>query len=102
MDNFGGLLKKEIPRLRRYARALTRDVSRTDDLVHNTLERAIAEEHFWQWGSNLRAWLFAIMHHQNTDVRRRRTDWPCRCAYIRSHSVRAAPARRESVDAPRR
>ncbi len=71
MNNFGGLLEKEIPRLRRYARALTRDFSRADDLVQDTLERAIAKQHFWQWGSNLRAWLFTIMHHQNADLVRR-------------------------------
>jgi DNA-directed RNA polymerase specialized sigma24 family protein len=33
MNDFGRLLEREIPRLRRYARALTRDVSRADDLV---------------------------------------------------------------------
>jgi RNA polymerase sigma-70 factor, ECF subfamily len=71
MNDFGGLLEKEIPRLRRYARALTRDESRADDLVQETLVRAIAKQHFWRWGSNLRAWLFTIMHHQNADLVRR-------------------------------
>jgi RNA polymerase sigma-70 factor, ECF subfamily len=71
VNDFGGLLEKKIPRLRRYARALTRDVSRADDLVQETLACAIAKQHFWRWGSNLRAWLFTIMHHQNTDLVRR-------------------------------
>jgi RNA polymerase sigma-70 factor, ECF subfamily len=71
MNDFGGLLEKEIPHLRRYARALTRDVSRADDLVQETLVRAIAKQHFWRWGSNLRAWLFTIMYHQNADLVRR-------------------------------
>jgi DNA-directed RNA polymerase specialized sigma24 family protein len=71
MNNFGGLLEKEIPRLRRYAGALTRDVSRADDLVQDTLVLAIAKQHFWRWGSNLRAWLFTIMHHRNADLVRR-------------------------------
>lgn len=71
MNDFGGLLEKEIPRLRRYARALTHDVSRADDLLQETLVRAIAKQHFWRWGSNLRAWLFTIMHHQNADLVRR-------------------------------
>jgi RNA polymerase sigma-70 factor, ECF subfamily len=52
MNDFGGLLEKEIPRLRRYARALTRDMSRADDLVPDTIERAIAKQHFWRWGSS--------------------------------------------------
>ncbi len=50
MNDFVGLLEKEIPRLRRYARALTRDVSRADDLVQETLVRAIAKQHFWRVG----------------------------------------------------
>jgi hypothetical protein len=42
MNEFGRLLEKEIPRLRRYAFALTRNMSRADDLVQDTLVRAIA------------------------------------------------------------
>jgi len=67
MNDFGRLLEKEIPRLRRYARALTRDVFRADDLVQDTLVRAIARQHRWQFGTNLRAWLFTLMHNQNAD-----------------------------------
>jgi RNA polymerase sigma-70 factor, ECF subfamily len=61
MNDFGRLLEKEIPSLRRYARALTRDVSRADDLVQDTLVRAIARQHRWQCGTDLHAWLFALM-----------------------------------------
>ena len=68
MNEFGRLLEKEIPRLRRYAFALTRNMSRADDLVQDTLVRAIAKQRYWQWGTNLRAWLFTIMHHQNADI----------------------------------
>ena len=67
MNDFGRLLEKEIPRLRRYARALTRDVSRADDLVQDTLVRAIARQHHWQCGTDLHAWLFTIMHNQNVN-----------------------------------
>jgi RNA polymerase sigma-70 factor (ECF subfamily) len=52
----------EIPRLRRYARALTGDVMRADDLVQDTLERALGKWALWRPG-NLRAWLFSIMHN---------------------------------------
>jgi RNA polymerase sigma-70 factor, ECF subfamily len=52
MNEFGRLLEKEIPRLRRYARALTRNVSRADDLVQDILLRAIAKQHRWQCGAN--------------------------------------------------
>jgi RNA polymerase sigma-70 factor, ECF subfamily len=71
MTEFGRLLEKEIPRLRRYAFALTRNMSHADDLVQDTLVRAIAKQGCWQWGTNLRAWLFTLMHHQNADFVRR-------------------------------
>jgi RNA polymerase sigma factor (sigma-70 family) len=71
MSDFARLLEIEIPRLRRYARALTRDVSRADDLVQSCLTRAIAKQHLWQPGTDLRAWLFTILHNQHVnDVRR--------------------------------
>jgi RNA polymerase sigma-70 factor (ECF subfamily) len=71
MENFGRLLEKEIPRLRRYARALTRDPTRADDLVQSCLVRALAKSHLWQPGTDLRAWLFTILHNQHVnDVRR--------------------------------
>lgn len=76
MSDFGRMVEAEIPRLRRYARALTRDaltrdISRADDLVQSCLTRAIAKQHLWQPGTNLRAWLFTILHNQHvSDVRR--------------------------------
>jgi RNA polymerase sigma-70 factor, ECF subfamily len=71
MDGFGKLLEHEIPRLRRYARALTRDATRADDLVQSCLVRALAKSHLWQPGTDLRAWLFTILHNQHVnDVRR--------------------------------
>ena len=71
MHDFRGLLEQEIPRLRRYARALTHSVARADDLVQDTLVRAIAKHHLWQPGTNLRAWLFTLMHNQNVNLVRR-------------------------------
>ncbi len=56
-------LAAHIPRLRRYARALTGDSHRADDLVQDTLERALAKFHLWRRGSDMRAWMFAIMHN---------------------------------------
>jgi RNA polymerase sigma-70 factor (ECF subfamily) len=52
-----------IPRLRRYARVLTGDVTRADDLVQDTLARAWEKRRLWQAGTDLRAWLFTIMHN---------------------------------------
>ena len=52
-----------LPRLRRYARLLTGDVHRADDLVQDTLARAWDKRRLWRAGSDLRAWLFTIMHN---------------------------------------
>jgi len=56
-------IETHIPRLRRYARALTGDTTRADDLVQDTLERAWSKFTLWRRGSDLRAWLFSIMHN---------------------------------------
>jgi len=52
-----------IPRLRRYARVLTGEASRADDLVQETLARAWEKRRLWAAGTDLRAWLFTIMHN---------------------------------------
>jgi RNA polymerase sigma-70 factor (ECF subfamily) len=51
-----------IPRLRRYARALAGSREAADDLTQDTLERAWNKREQWQAGTNLRAWLFTVMH----------------------------------------
>jgi len=56
-------LEELIPRLRRYARSLTRDETRADDLVQDTLIRAIDKLHLFEPGTNLVAWLFTIMRN---------------------------------------
>jgi RNA polymerase sigma-70 factor (ECF subfamily) len=71
LSEFHRLIEQQIPRLRRYARALTRNRDRADDLVQDTLGRALIKEEFWQPGTNLRAWLFTIMHNQNVNNVRR-------------------------------
>ena len=65
------LVEQEIPRLRRYARALTRASDRAEDLVQDTLLRALTKLHLWQPGTDIRAWLFTIMHHQYVNTVRR-------------------------------
>ena len=67
----GQQLLAELPRLRRYARALVGDRAAADDLVQDTLERAWQKASSWQAGTNLRAWLFAIMHNLRMDQVRR-------------------------------
>jgi len=61
-----------IPQLRRYARLLTGDASRADDLVQDTLERACVKWALWQPGTSLRSWLLTLMHNLFLNQRR---DW---------------------------
>lgn len=71
MTDFTTLLEAEIPRLRRYAWALTRERSNADDLVQDCLLRAVKKQHLYQPGTNLRAWLFTILHNQHVNNVRR-------------------------------
>jgi RNA polymerase sigma-70 factor (ECF subfamily) len=71
MSDVHNLIEREIPRLRRYARSLTRRSDRADDLVQETLLRAIAKAHLWQTGTDIRAWLFTILHNQHVNMVRR-------------------------------
>jgi RNA polymerase sigma factor (sigma-70 family) len=59
-----------IPALRRYARLLTGDATRADDLVQDTLERACVKWSLWQPGGTLRAWLMTLMHNVYLNQRR--------------------------------
>lgn len=63
MKPFERLVVEQIPRLRRYARALTGDRVPADDLVQETLARAISRRHLWVRRKQIRPWLFTIMHN---------------------------------------
>jgi len=62
-------LAAAIPRMRRYARVLTRDSNRADDLVQDALARAWEKRRLWRPGTDLRAWLFTIMHNVHVNQR---------------------------------
>lgn len=64
MPKYSEQVVSYIPHLRRYARALLgNDIIAADDLVQDCLERALSRLHLWRQGSDLRAWLFTIMHN---------------------------------------
>ncbi|KAA0587541.1 RNA polymerase sigma-70 factor (ECF subfamily) [Azospirillum lipoferum] len=65
-------IEEEIPRLRRFARAMVRDATLADDLVQECLERALSRLHLWRPGTNLRAWLFTILRNLHINGVRRR------------------------------
>lgn len=74
------LIVEQIPRLRRYARSLTGDASQADDLVQDCLERACRKARLWKTGSDMRAWLFTILHNLHISklrqLNRRGVDMP--------------------------
>ena len=66
----------EIPRLRRYARALVGSNAEADDLIQDTLERALARLDQWRDGESPRKWLFSILHNLHVDGLRRKSRRP--------------------------
>jgi RNA polymerase sigma-70 factor (ECF subfamily) len=57
-------IEASVPALRRYARALTRDAEIADDLVQDTLVRALRSKHLFH-GGDLRSWLYTILTNLN-------------------------------------
>jgi RNA polymerase sigma-70 factor (ECF subfamily) len=64
LPTFRQKVEATIPALRRYARSVTRDVDTADDLVQDTLVRALRSEHLFQ-GDEVRSWLYTILTNLN-------------------------------------
>jgi RNA polymerase sigma-70 factor (ECF subfamily) len=64
MAGFRQSVEATVPALRRYARALTRDAELADDLVQDTLVRALRSEHLFH-GGDVRSWLYTILTNLN-------------------------------------
>lgn len=98
MEHRAALIVEQLPALRRYARALTGDAWAADDLVQDTLERACVKWRLWVVGSDLRAWLFTLMHNLYLNQRR------AALVALNSVSIEDAeaelPAAASSSDAP--
>ncbi|HWT53224.1 MAG TPA: sigma-70 family RNA polymerase sigma factor [Rhodocyclaceae bacterium] len=71
LDEAGRCMTACLSSLRRYAHALIRDRGVADDLVQDTLDRAWTRIASWQAGSDMRPWLFSIMHNLHVDQLRR-------------------------------
>lgn len=78
-----------IPRLRRYARALVGERAAADDLVQDTLERALNKFHLWKRGTDLRAWLFTVMHNVHVNKVRGRREFAALEGDVLEQPVRA-------------
>ena len=61
-EELNWLISQEIPSLRRYAHVLLGDSARGDDLVQDTLERAMKKVHTWRREGNIRSWLYRIQY----------------------------------------
>ncbi len=85
----------EIPRLRRYAIALMRDRTAADDLVQDCVVRALDRLHLWRDGSNMRTWLFTIMHNLYANEMRRRSRMRDNRQIDEDMPERGEPARQE-------
>jgi RNA polymerase sigma-70 factor, ECF subfamily len=64
LNSFRQGVETAIPALRRYARALTRDAETANDLVQDTLVRALRSEHLFH-GGDVRSWLYTILTNLN-------------------------------------
>ena len=89
---------QEIPRLRRYARALTGNRESADDLVQDSLERACSRFHLWRHGTNLRAWLFTIMHNVHANTVRRAKSRPILTAMPENLDAVTRPAQHDRLE----
>jgi len=67
MGAFEQLLSDHLPGLRRYARALLGDVNAADDLVQDTLERALKKRHLYREQASFKAWIYTLIRHQHID-----------------------------------
>ena len=64
-------IARELPYLRRFARALANDATTADDLVHDCVVKALENMEKFEPGTNLRAWLFTILRNCFiSDIRR--------------------------------
>jgi RNA polymerase sigma-70 factor (ECF subfamily) len=87
VHDFHEQLKAILPRLRIYALSLTRDRDAADDLVHDTVIKALTGRHSFQPGTNLAAWLFRIQRNEFiSGLRRQRPSVPVDTAIAESLS----------------
>lgn len=97
MDETHRVIIEQIPHLRRYALALLRNQIDADDLVQDCLTRAMDRLHLWKPGSNMRTWLFAILHNQHVNQTKRRINRPDRSSLEQTHeNLYSTPPPQES------
>ncbi len=95
LSKFGVELEVHIASLRRYARSLLRNSVDAEDLVQEALARAISRADSFQTGTNLRAWLFTILHNVHVNQVRSRASRPDEVPVDAVEHRLTTPARQE-------
>lgn len=70
-EDFRWMVAREAPHLRRFAISLTGDVERGDDLVQDTVERALRKHRLWRRSGSIRGWLFKVLYRVYLNQRER-------------------------------
>lgn len=70
MEDLKWAIARQVPHLRRFAYALTRNQDLADDVVQDCLERAIRKRRLWSRTGSLRSWLFSLLYRTHIDHRR--------------------------------
>ena len=65
------MIEEQLPSIRRYAHALERNPHAAEDLIQDCVERALSRQEQFQPGTNLRTWMFTIMHNLQCDRKRK-------------------------------
>jgi RNA polymerase sigma-70 factor (ECF subfamily) len=86
-----------VPELRRYARQLTRDNHQADDLLQETITRALGKLYLYDPSGSFKGWLCTIMKNLFLDDRRRRQKWPTSSFVEQEHGAHRF-AKPEQVD----
>lgn len=94
-DEFKWLLAREAPRLRRFAIALTGNVDRGDDLLQDTLERALRKRRLWRRTGSVKNWLFKLLYRLYLNQRERERVERNALTTVESREMRVTPASQE-------
>jgi RNA polymerase sigma-70 factor, ECF subfamily len=96
MPDFGSDIAVHLPRLKRYARALLHNPAQAEDLVQDTMVRALEKAHLFRHDTNLRGWLVTIMHNEHVNAVRRGVRGP----FMVSDEAILEMGRAETQEAP--
>jgi len=95
-DTFRWMLTCETPRLRRFATALTGDPERADDLVQDTLERALRKRRLWAGTGSMRSWLFKLLYRVHANQRSRASTEATALTAVEHRDAGSMPANQDS------